>query len=110
MIDAHIASLIKGMIIRGDKQHDIAACFGENGGRVAEIKAGVKWPDVKAASVEELPPAGPYPSPYELHVAGRSLWAVRVALQAAAEKTEIALRAVGGAERRLRQSEAEAAE
>ena len=34
------AALIKGMLLRGDRQHDIAAWFGVNGGRVAEIATG----------------------------------------------------------------------
>ncbi|TXL79502.1 hypothetical protein FHP25_06035 [Vineibacter terrae] len=32
--------IIKGMLLRGDKQHDIAAYFGENGGRIAEVATG----------------------------------------------------------------------
>ena len=34
--DAEIA-IVKGMLARGDRQHDIAAYFGINGGRIAEI-------------------------------------------------------------------------
>lgn len=29
------AAIIKGMLLRGDRQHDIAAWFGVNGGRIA---------------------------------------------------------------------------
>ena len=34
------AAIVKGMLARGDRQHDIAAWFGVNGGRVADIKTG----------------------------------------------------------------------
>jgi hypothetical protein len=34
------AAIVKGMLSRGDRQHDIAAWFGVNGGRVADIKTG----------------------------------------------------------------------
>ena len=37
------AAIIKSMLLRGDKQHDIAARFGVNGGRVAEIATGKKF-------------------------------------------------------------------
>ena len=30
--------IVKGMLSRGDRQHDIAAYFGVNGGRVAEVE------------------------------------------------------------------------
>ena len=34
------AAVAKGMLARGDRQHDIAAWFGVNGGRVAELASG----------------------------------------------------------------------
>jgi hypothetical protein len=37
------AALVKGMLARGDRQHDIAAWFGVNGGRIAEISTGQKF-------------------------------------------------------------------
>lgn len=57
------AALIRGMIIRGDRHHDIAAFFGVNQGRVAEIKDGTRFPDVAPADRDELPPKGPYLTP-----------------------------------------------
>ena len=54
------AALIKGMLIRGDRQHDIAAWFGVNSARVAEIAGGGRFRNIKAASVSDLPPSGPY--------------------------------------------------
>jgi hypothetical protein len=56
---------VKGMLIRGDKQHDIAAYFGINGGRIAEVSTGQTGSSVAASPVDDLPPAGPY-------MAGRS--------------------------------------
>ncbi|OWV72202.1 hypothetical protein ATY77_11835 [Rhizobium sp. R634] len=57
------ASLIKGMIDRGDRHHDIAAFFGLNQGRIAEIKDGTRFPNTAAANPDELPPKGPYLTP-----------------------------------------------
>ena len=59
-------SLVKGMLARGDKQHDIASFFGVNGGRVAEVSTGdCDYPSAAPAPEEELPPKPPYPSPYQ---------------------------------------------
>ena len=41
-LDRADAALIKGMLARGGKQSDIAAFFGTNGVRVAEIDTGQK--------------------------------------------------------------------
>ncbi|WP_453951832.1 hypothetical protein [Bradyrhizobium sp. USDA 377] len=94
--------LIKGMLIRGDEQSDIAACFLVNSGRVAEINTGQRSPEVHTAPAEELPPPFPYPSPYELWKAQTSLLAARVALEAVQEKIGQALIAVGNAESRIK--------
>ena len=59
-LDEDDAALVKGMLARGDRQHDIAAWFGVNGGRIGEISTGAKFPDVKPAEQSELPPPGPY--------------------------------------------------
>ncbi|MCS3692026.1 hypothetical protein ABIF07_001058 [Bradyrhizobium elkanii] len=63
--DGEIA-VVKGMLARGDRQSDIAAYFGENGGRIAEINTGKRGPSVVAAAQDQLPPPGPY------FVSGRS--------------------------------------
>ena len=55
------AALIKGMLRRGDRQHDIAAWFGVNGGRVAEIATGARFDEVGPSPASVLPPPGPYP-------------------------------------------------
>jgi hypothetical protein len=49
------------MLARGDKQHDVAAYFGVNGGRVGEVSTGnCDYPTAPAFPVDKLPPAGPY--------------------------------------------------
>lgn len=77
MTDSEIA-IAKGMILRGDRQHDIAAYFGENGGRIGEISTGQRGPGVAAAPQDQLPPAGPY-------MAGRSALRARDTLVALRE-------------------------
>lgn len=56
------AAIVKGMLQRGDRQHDIASYFGVNGGRIAEVSTGATFKNV-AAQTTGLPPAGPYLSP-----------------------------------------------
>jgi hypothetical protein len=53
------APIIIGMVSRGDRDHDIAAWFGVNQGRVAEVKDGSKFGNVAAAPGSQLPPKGP---------------------------------------------------
>lgn len=53
------APKIMGMVARGDRDHDIAAWFGVNQGRIAEVKDGSKFGHVAAATASELPPKGP---------------------------------------------------
>jgi hypothetical protein len=53
------APIIMGMVARGDRDHDIAAWFGVNQGRIAEVKDGTKFGTVAAAPQEDLPPRGP---------------------------------------------------
>ena len=57
---AEKVAVAKAMLLRGDRQHDIAAYFGVNGGRIAEMCE--KWPEVGPAR-GSLPPAGPYDIP-----------------------------------------------
>lgn len=53
------ATLVKGMISRGDRQHDIAAFFAVNGGRIGETSTGANFAHVVAATTN-LPPRAPY--------------------------------------------------
>ncbi|MEL7344836.1 MAG: hypothetical protein AAFN59_08240 [Pseudomonadota bacterium] len=59
-------SIVKGMLARGDRQHDIAAFFGVNGGRIGEVSTGEsEWASVEPLPEDQLPPKPPYPSPHE---------------------------------------------
>lgn len=52
------ASVVLGMVARGDRDHDIAGWFGVNQGRIAEVKDG-KFGSISMAKPTELPPKGP---------------------------------------------------
>lgn len=52
------ASIVLGMVARDDREHDIAAWFGVNQGRIAEVKAGSHG-SIPAVSAQDLPPKGP---------------------------------------------------
>lgn len=77
------AQKVLGMIERGDRHHDIAAWFGVNQGRIAEVKSGEMFPGLRAAPEEELPPKGPYHS-------GRAAAAAVEALQEARNALDLA--------------------
>jgi hypothetical protein len=77
------AAIVKGMLARGDRQHDIAAWFGVNGGRIAEIATGLKFRSVAAATPEQLPEPGPYLSGREAAQLRDALAKARRALDAA---------------------------
>jgi hypothetical protein len=55
------AAIVKGMLQRGDRQHDVAAYYGVNGGRIGEISVGKNYRWVVPAPAWELPSPGPYP-------------------------------------------------
>jgi hypothetical protein len=78
------AAIAKGMILRGDRQHDIAAWFGVNGGRNGDISTGKKFASVPAEAADKLPPPGP-------SLTGRDAHAAMIALEAAAETIHAAL-------------------
>ena len=63
----HETRIVKGMLLRGDKQHDIAAYFSVNGGRVGEVATGdCDYPNAQPLPADQLPPPGPYLSKYAL--------------------------------------------
>ena len=64
--------LVKGMLNRGDRQHDIASWFGVNGGRIAEISTRAKFSDILKQK-DRLPPDGPYISGKKSYEAKASL-------------------------------------
>jgi len=74
-------SIAKGMLLRGDRQHDIAAWFGVNGGRVAEISTRQKHAEI-SISRENLPPQGPYLSGKDSSYAHSGLFEVRERISA----------------------------
>jgi hypothetical protein len=57
VLTAKDAAIVSGMQARGDRDHDIAAWFGVNQGRIAEVKDG-KFGSVAAAPAHSLPPKG----------------------------------------------------
>jgi hypothetical protein len=77
------AATIKGMLERGDRQHDIAAWFGVNGGRIGEIAGARKFSHITPASPLDLPPQGPYPNGRDALAAIQALAQVRAALDLA---------------------------
>ncbi|WP_430439544.1 hypothetical protein [Shinella sp.] len=77
------ASLVLGMSARGDKKHDIAAWFGENQARIAEVEQG-QFGSVTAAPANELPPKGA-PGPKGRRLRGKVTKAVE-----ALEKNDVA--------------------
>ena len=56
-LDREDVAIVLGMQARGDRDHDIAAWFGVNQGRVAEAKDG-KYGTVEPAPANQLPPKG----------------------------------------------------
>jgi hypothetical protein len=79
------AAIIKGMLLRGDRQHDIAAWFGVNGGRIAEIATGYRFREIEPAIGDQLPPIGPYPMGRRAVAAVEALAAAKKALGVAEE-------------------------
>lgn len=82
VLDEADIPLVKGMLLRGDPQSDIAAWFGTNGGRISEINTRQKHADVAAAAPELLPPPGPYLAARSAHKAKQTLEAMQVLLDA----------------------------
>lgn len=78
------AAVAKGMLARGDRQHDIAAWFGVNGGRIAELANAKQFWWVQPAPVDnQLPPSGPYLCGRDAMAALEALAAAEAALEAA---------------------------
>ena len=77
------AAVVKGMLARGDRQHDIAAWFGVNGGRIAEIATGQKFSSVRSSAQANLPPPGPYPTGREATIALQALVSAKAAILSA---------------------------
>jgi hypothetical protein len=56
-LDRQDVAVVLGMQARGDRDHDIAAWFGVNQGRVAEAKER-RYGSVQPTPADELPPKG----------------------------------------------------
>ena len=92
VLDETDASLVKGMLLRGDRQHDIAAWFGVNGGRIAEVATGTNFDWVTPAPDWDLPPPGPYPAARLVVATVAALAQARMALEAAEGLLERSMR------------------
>ena len=86
------ASIVKGMVQRGDRHHDIAAWFGVNQGRIAEVIAGDLHPNAPIAADDDLPPPGPYSSGRTAHATVKALEQAKSALESATRDIEQALK------------------
>lgn len=74
------AALIKGMLHRGDRQHDIASWFGVNSGRIAEISTRSRFSEVLMQR-DRLPPVGPYLTGQQSHDTKTALIGVHTELK-----------------------------
>jgi hypothetical protein len=98
-LSAEDAGIVKGMLARGDRQHDVAGFFGVNAGRIAEISNGAKFRDVQAADPSHLPEPGIFLSlPDRAAIAG-AIWdaaQLRDGLKALARRLELLLKTQQG--------------
>lgn len=88
------AALVKGMGARNDRHHDIAAWFGVNQGRIAEVLSGKTFRHVPIAAVNVLPPPGPYSSGRAAHHSVVALEQAKAALHSALVDIDQALEEV----------------
>jgi hypothetical protein len=88
MLSTEQAAIVKGLLARGDKQHEIAAFFGVNGGRIAEIKTGAKHSTVKPASARRLPSSEDLLRGHAVVEARTALLNARAAIDAALQHLE----------------------
>ena len=79
------AGIIKGMLLRGDRQHDIASWFGVNAGRISEIANGRRFTHVPPTLPDDLPSPGPYELGRKYADAVTSLLIARVTVEMAIE-------------------------
>jgi hypothetical protein len=85
-LTAEDAAIVKGLLARKERQHDIAAYFGVNGGRIAEIAKGAKFADVKAAPRKDLPSPAVLTMGYATHVVLQTLSIIEIAVASARER------------------------
>ena len=83
--------VVKGMLLRGDRQHDIAAYFGVNGGRIAEVASGdCAYPNAPPTPAAELPPPGPYLSKFAVQSVIEAVNDAIAAINLADQQEEVA--------------------
>lgn len=83
--------IVKGMLVRGDRQHDIAAYFGVNGGRIAEVATGdCAYPSAEPMAGDQLPPPGPYLTKFAVDSVIRTLNEAIEALELAENEEDVA--------------------
>jgi hypothetical protein len=99
------ASIVMGMLARDDKNHDIAAWFGENPARIAEVKDGTAFGVVPAANAEELPPKGAV-GPKARRLRAYAIDALKALQEKGAEGVPVAIKELEDGLRRFDQHEA----
>jgi hypothetical protein len=77
------AAIVKGLLMRGEKQHDIAAFFAVNGGRIAEVATGQRFADIKPAARGALPTSVELTTDYGVVYARRALERAKTGIEAA---------------------------
>lgn len=83
--------VVKGMLARGDRQHDVASYYGVNGGRIAEIATGeCAYPNAQPAPEADLPPPGPYLTKFAVQSVIETLTEALAALDLAHAENELA--------------------
>ena len=83
------ASIVKGMLMRGDRQHDIAAWFGVNGGRIAEVATGSNFSWISPEQGANLPLKGPYPNGRQATLAMAALKKANQAIESAISEIKL---------------------
>jgi hypothetical protein len=83
MLNEEQAAIVKGLLARGEKQHDVAAFFGVNAGRVAEVAKGYKFRNVMPAAKRDLPSPTVVSLGYASHVVLQALGIIEIAVQSA---------------------------
>lgn len=83
--------VVKGMLARGDRQHDIASYVGVNGGRIAEVANGTNvYPNAQPTPEADLPPPGPYMTKFAVQSVIDTLNEAIEALELAEAEDELA--------------------
>jgi hypothetical protein len=83
--------VVKGMLARGDRQHDIASYFGVNPARINEVVSGNNnYPNAQPTPEAELPPSGPYMTKFAVQAVIDTLNEAIEALDLAEQENELA--------------------